>query len=433
MIDLEKLKEAYEAASGLELFRDFAELDASLGTRSRRDIRWGKVGVFVVEPTTLTAVTSPFIGVLTASVIVLALPDTYTDTVDALNTAAEELNGTSSTIDTYTVTWSLQTAAAGEIQDFGHYVGQCVPIRQTMSVQIIEGGRTSCKVYLDGLPIPILSITRRKVDVTQSMPDADTAATRVQVEQTAVGIDLQTPALVGGAAEIIAHELRQQSGEKLAHLIEIDEYGQTDCYLMYLTTITEAVQPPLCIGYTISAVEAPRDADIPLHFRNIAPTSTDIDGKYRLYNFPVSAKGCSVSFADGGGHMSGAVRRFSRAEDDRAILCDHDHAGIWHDIYVGDIIFSHVFHWHGWNGEPLTIGIADEERQLITFVGGAYIGIKAVNAVSHFCLVDGDVTIVIDTDGKITEDMEIPVPAYDHSVKSIAVGTRWRYDRYDLR
>ena len=430
MIDFEKLKKAYETASGLELYRDFAELDASLGTRSRREIKWGKVGVFVVEPTTLTAVSSPFIGVLTASVIVLDIPETYTDTVAALNTAAEELNGTSAIIDTYTVTWSLQTAAAGEIQDFGHYVGKCVPIRQTMSVQIIEGGRTSCKVYLDGLPLPILSLTRRKVDVTQSMPDADTAATRVQVEQTAVGIDLQTPALVGGASEIIAHELRQQSGAKLAHLIELDEDGQTDCYLMYLTTITEAVQPPLCIGYTISAVEAPRNAATPTHFEEIATTSTAINGQYRLYDLPASDLGFSVSFTDGGGHLNGAFRKFSRTVDNFGIAVNHDNAGVWHDIQVGDFIPVSFIRWHG---DPLTIGAADAERTLITFDGGAYIGIKAVNAVSHLCLVDGAVTVVIDADGRITEDMEIPVPVTADPVESIAVGTRWRYDRYDLR
>lgn len=430
MIDFEKLKEAYENASGLELFRDFAELDASLGTRSRREIKWGKVGVFVVEPTTLTAVTSPFIGVLTASVIVLDLPDTYTDTVDALNTAAEELNGTSATIDTYTVTWSLQTAAAGEIQDFGHYVGKCVPIRQTMSVQIIEGGRTSCKVYLDGLPLPILSLTRRKVDVTQSMPDADTAATRVQVEQTAVGIDLQTPALVGGASEIIAHELRQQSGEKLAHLIEIDEDGQTDCYLMYITTITEAVQPPLCIGYTISAVEAPRDADTPRHFRHIAPTSTDINGRYRMYSLPSSEKGFSVSLPDRGGHKVGSFRAFSWTGDEDCICVNHDGAGVWQEIKADENIMNSVIHWHG---DPMTVGIADAERQLITFFSGAYIGIKAVNAVSHICLVDGAVTVIIDEDGKITEDTEIPMPQSSYKVTDIAPGTRWRCDRYDLR
>lgn len=430
MIDFEKLKSAYETASGLELFRDFAELDASLGTRSRREISWGKVGVFVVEPTTLTAVSSPFIGVLTASVIVLDLPDTYTDTVDALNTAAEGLNGTSATIDTYTVTWSLQTAAAGELQDFGHYVGKCVPIRQTMTVQIIEGGRTSCKVYLDGLPLPILSLTRRKVDVTRSMPDADTAATRVQVEQTAVGVDLQTPALVGGAAEIIAHELRQQSGEKLAHLIEIDEDGVTDCYLMYLTTITEAVQPPLCIGYTISAVEAPRNAATPTHFEEIAPTSVAMNGRYRLYDFPASDLGFSVSFADGGGHMNGAFRKFSRTVDTFGICVNHCGAGLWHDIQVGDFIPVSFIHWAN---APVTIGIADAERPLLTFANGAYIGIKAVNGVSHLCLVDGAVVVVIDTDGRITSDLNIIVPPPVAPVSEIASGTRWWYNRYDLR
>ena len=56
-----------------------------------------------------------------------------------------------------------------------------------------------------------------------------------------------------------------------------------------------------------------------------------------------------------------------------------------------------------------------------------------MNAVSHICLVDGAVTVIIDEDGKITEDTEIPMPQSSYKVTDIAPGTRWRCDRYDLR
>lgn len=258
MFDLKILKDQYEKALGYKLFKDYGELSESY--RLKNEVVHPVSGVFRVEPMTVTAIPSPFIGVASATVEMVVVPERVAEVEKKMNDAAMMLNGTSFFIEdegtTYAVTYSMQTAAVGEKADIPWYHGAVLPIRQTVTYSIIEGGFPSSKVELviDGHPVPFMSLVETRAQTTSVYPDTSGRGTTAS-EMSAFGIDITVPHLIGDPlSDIINEHLDKERGNR-ALCVELKKAGESTFRIMSIVSVSEAAQSPQNVGMNVSLAE----------------------------------------------------------------------------------------------------------------------------------------------------------------------------------
>ena len=276
MISTTKIKEIYEAACGYTLYNDYGGVDAAI--RVRNEIEYPVCGLFKMQPVTLTAIRTPFIGVASANIEIIAPTHMMEEVRTKLNTTvAARLNGVAmslpdeeKTSKTYSVSFTVQTCTVGEKADFGAWYGECVTLYQTISFVIIEEGVSSYDTVLkiDGCEVPLLSLSETKVHTTSVYPSAN-AIGHTASEQEAFGIDFATPYVKSAICELFREAVNGHTGNK-AHCVEITKNGVPSFYIMAISAAADSVQPPSNIGFNISMTE-------------ISPTIAHFDGRWRRY------------------------------------------------------------------------------------------------------------------------------------------------------
>lgn len=258
MFDLKILKDRYEQAVGYQLFKDYGELSASY--RLKNEVIHPVIGVFRVEPMTVTAIPSPFIGVASATVEMVVVPERVAEVEKKMNDVAMMLNGSSFFIAdegvTYAVTYSMQTAAVGEKADIPWYHGAVLPIRQTVVYSIIEGGFPASEVELkiDGYTVPFLSLVETMTQTTSVYPDASGKGTTA-AEMSAFGIDITMPHLIDDPlSDIINGHLERDRGNR-ALCVELKKAGESTFRIMSIVSVSESAQSPQNVGMNVSLAE----------------------------------------------------------------------------------------------------------------------------------------------------------------------------------
>ena len=84
MISTTKIKEIYEDACGYTLYNDYGGVDAAI--RVRNEIEYPVCGLFKMQPVTLTAIRTPFIGVASANIEIIAPTHMMEEVRTTLNT-----------------------------------------------------------------------------------------------------------------------------------------------------------------------------------------------------------------------------------------------------------------------------------------------------------------------------------------------------------
>lgn len=276
MISTTKIKEIYEDACGYTLYNDYGGVDAAI--RVRNEIEYPVCGLFKMQPVTLTAIRTPFIGVASANIEIIAPTHMMEEVRIKLNTTvAAKLNGVAKSLPdeektskTYSVSFTVQTCTVGEKADFGAWYGECVTLYQTISFVIIEEGVSSYDTVLkiDGCEVPLLSLSETKVHTTSVYPSAN-AIGHTASEQEAFGIDFATPYVKSAICELFREAVNGHTGNK-AHCVEIIKNGVPSFYIMAISAAADSVQPPSNIGFNISMTE-------------VSETIAHFDGKWRRY------------------------------------------------------------------------------------------------------------------------------------------------------
>lgn len=258
LIDFNLLKSEYEKATGYTLYMDFGELDAAY--REKNTIVFPVCGVYSINPMILTAIPSPFVGVATADITIVSIPEQAEEVRKILNEAAETLNGTSiiiSDVDgrNYNITYNTQTSTFGNEANVSWYHGRVVLTRQTITYTIIENGISSYedKLEIDGHFVPVLSLTETKVYTSSVYPDARSVAKTVN-EQEGHGIDFTMPRLNDELSNELYNLLATGKGSKI-HCVKHTSGGAINYYMMIVSSITQSVQPPQNIGFNVSLTE----------------------------------------------------------------------------------------------------------------------------------------------------------------------------------
>lgn len=278
MISATKIKEMYEHACGYTLYNDSGSVTEAV--RKKNEIVYPVCGLFKMQPVQLTAIKSPFIGIASANVEIIAPTHMMEEVRTTLNTnVVTFLNG--KTFDfsdekdngkSYSVSFTVQTCTVGEKADIGAWYGECVTLYQTISFVIIEEGVSSYDVTLkiDGMDVPILSLSETKVHTTSVYPSAN-AIGHTASEQEAYGIDFATPYINNNSCKIFREALNGRTGNT-AHCVEITKNETTDAYIMAISAVADSVQPPSNVGFNVSLTE-------------VSPTIARFDGNWEIQVF----------------------------------------------------------------------------------------------------------------------------------------------------
>lgn len=320
MLDFSKLKELYEAETGIKLFHDYGELtESDYAYRQKNELVYPMVGMYSVNPAQLTPVQGAFIGTVTANVTVLARPDKLGDVRSILNGAAERLNGTTGTADGYTYTYSVETCTVGEeIRD--NFLDYVVPLYQSITYSIVEGGVSSysVKVTIDGFPVPALSVVQTRTAASSTYTGADMIG-RVGIQSESFGLDITVPWLTGGIVGVLRRECSKGLKNK-AHAVAVDNNGEVTAYLMVCGHIVTTAQPPMNVGVTLSMVEASPDAvTLPSWWKTFTASEEVVTAN-------TESKTATVLWGDGAGEVvSGYTwHRYTDGEE------KHSGLVIWH-------------------------------------------------------------------------------------------------------
>lgn len=261
MIKAEDVKELYESACGYELYCDIGEIERVI--RKNNEIEYPVCGIFRLQPAQVTAIRSPFIGVASADIEIIAPTHMLEEVRTRLNTVVvAKLNGITKNLcdehdadKKYSVSFTVQTCTAGERIDIGAWEGECIVLRQTLSFVIIEEGVSAYDTVLkiDGMEVPILTLGETKVHTTSVYPSAN-AIGHTASEQEAYGIDLTTPYVKSDVCEMFHNAVNSREGNR-AHCVEITKNGVTNAYIMAISAAADSVQPPSNIGFNISLTE----------------------------------------------------------------------------------------------------------------------------------------------------------------------------------
>lgn len=281
MIDFNELKNQYETAVGYKLFMEEGEMEDFY--RYQNTIVKPVCGTYRVNPITLTAIRTPFIGIATVNISMVAPPDRWEEVRDKMDAVASVLNGTSINLKdsegtVYSVSYNCQTSAVGErILDVSLGCGEVFPIHQTISYIIIESGVSAydAKLWIDGMSVPILSLVENKIHTTSmystSYGDGQTAS-----EMEAYGIDFTSPYTQDDICKLFRDAVNEKTGNT-AHCVVIEKNCVRSCRIMQFSHASNSVSPPQNIGFNISMTE-------------IHPATADFDGFW-------SEKTVSTSFA----------------------------------------------------------------------------------------------------------------------------------------
>lgn len=218
------------------------------------------VGVFRLNPVQLTALKTPYIGVVSA-VIDVPAPTEYAEEVrDTLNALAARKNATTEKVvqgeTKYTIAYSFETAVVGDKRrDVSLYNGEVIPITQVINYTIIEAGVTALDVIMriDGMTVPILNLEENRSSVSETVPDGK-AHGKATINQDMYGVSFTTPYVDNPLGELLS-SIIGDGGGNTAHAVEIEKNGVSRAYIMGFGTAANSIQPPLNIGFTMSMAE----------------------------------------------------------------------------------------------------------------------------------------------------------------------------------
>ncbi len=259
--DFTKLKDDMAEKTGYTLFSDFGEVTDALGPhRVVNTIVTPVVGVFRLNPVPLTALTTPYIAVVSASIEIPAPVEMAEDVRKNLNEMAARHNATTARMEqgdtTFTVVYSFETCVVGDKRrDVSIYNGEIVVITQAVTFTIIEQGITALDTTLkiDGLPVPFLRLDETRVSTSETTPNAEGHG-EVSVTQEMYGITFDTPLIDNALGDKLLDALSIGTGNK-AHAVEITRKGRTAVYLMAIGTAASSANPPANVGVSISMAE----------------------------------------------------------------------------------------------------------------------------------------------------------------------------------
>lgn len=266
MIDFEKLREAYQEATGYTIFMEEGELLDFY--RQKNDIVMPICGTFKVNPVSLTAIQEPFIGIVTANVTLLAPPTEWETVRDKVNDVALVLNGTSERLEgtggeTYSVAYNCETCSVGDrILDVAVGVGEVFPITQVISYVIVEEGVSAydARLWIDGHEVPILSLVENKVVASSVYADSRGTA-GMAAETETYGIDFTTLYTTRSVSDMFRDAI---NGKALGipHCVEIEKNGKKTAKIMQFGNVSDSISPPQNIGFNVSLVEVhPKSVD----------------------------------------------------------------------------------------------------------------------------------------------------------------------------
>lgn len=243
------------------LFLDYGTVDDTYHPyRVINEIITPIVGVFRLNPVQLTALKTPYIGVVSA-IIDIPAPTEYAEEVrDTLNDLAARKNATTEKVvqgeTKFTIAYSFETAVVGDKRrDVSLYNGEVIPITQVINYTIIEAGVTALDVIMriDGHTVPILNLEETRSSVSETVPD-ENAHGKSTVNQDMYGVSFTTPYVDNPLGELLSG-IVGDGGGNVAHAVEIEKNGLSRAYIMCFGTAANSIQPPLNIGFTMSMTE----------------------------------------------------------------------------------------------------------------------------------------------------------------------------------
>ena len=254
---------------------------------------------------------------MTANVTIFCKPDQLEDVRKNLNDTALRLNGQSGQVDGYTYTYNTSTCYVGEeLKD--NILDYTLPLYQSVTYSIIEGGVSSyaVKVYIDGFPVPALSVLQTRTKTSSTYAGYDMVG-RVGEQMESYGLDITAPWLDSGIIGVLRRECATGS-HGTAHAVEVDNNGDISAYMMICGNIVTTAQPPLNAGLTISLVEADQMAvKIPYWWE---PFTTR--GRICMYT-PEPGETATVLWGDGTGSRATGLtwHRYAEAGTHTAYIC----------------------------------------------------------------------------------------------------------------
>lgn len=259
--DYSKLKDDMAEKTGYTLFSDFGEVTDALGPRRVvNEIITPVVGVFRLNPVPLTALTTPYIAVVSASIEIPAPLELAEEVRKNLNDMAAKYNATTERMKqedtTFTIVYSFETCVVSDKRrDVSIYNGEIVIISQAVTFTIIEQGITALDTTLkiDGLPVPFLRLDETRVSTSETAPN-DEGHGEVSVTQELYGITFDTPLIDNALGEKLLDAVSKGTGNK-AHAVEITRKGRTSVYLMAIGTAAASSTPPANVGVSLSMAE----------------------------------------------------------------------------------------------------------------------------------------------------------------------------------
>lgn len=259
MFDFKVLKERYEQAIGYTVFLEEGEMKDFY--RKKNEIIKPVCGIYSVAPISITAIRSPFIGIATANITMLAPPDVWEDVRNKMDAVAEVLNGTSFYLkdnegNEYSVAYNFQTASVEDrILDVGVGEGEVFPIHQSVSYIIVERGVSAydARLWIDGMEVPVLTLVETNVHTTSVYPSGSGSG-QTSSELEAFGIDFTTPYTTGELCKLFRKALNGRSGND-AHCVVVEKNGTKSCCLMQFANVSNSISPPQNIGFNVSMTE----------------------------------------------------------------------------------------------------------------------------------------------------------------------------------
>ena len=285
------------AKTGYKLFSDFGEITPEdMPHRRVNEIVTPVVGLFKLNPVPLTALTTPYIAVVSGSIEIPAPSEKAEDVRKHLNEVAARYNATSERKEqgdtAFTVVYSFETCVIGDKRiDVGLYNGEIVAITQAVTFTIVERGITALdtELRINGLSVPFLRLDESRVSTSETTPNAEGHG-EVSVTQEMYGITFDTPLMDNSLGEMLLDIVNNGAGNK-AFAVEVIRNGKSSAYLMAVGTAATSANPPANIGVSVSMAE----------INPMAARYNDLFSEYKLNGTVVtlSVRNAFVYWGDG--------------------------------------------------------------------------------------------------------------------------------------
>lgn len=162
-------------------------------------------------------------------------------------------NGTS-----YNITVTYTVAVSGNREQLPE-TGDCFTFLIYANYSIVENGSNSkeWKLYIDGVLIPYLSMTPRRIPTSESSVFNYGLSTKNIPTSTTLGISIESPMLYDDYFSGILREYLL-TGESDIHIIELKAHGNTadKGYLAYIYELDTTASGALNVGATVTFAEA---------------------------------------------------------------------------------------------------------------------------------------------------------------------------------